>query len=93
MGGIDLPSNIIFICEKCHDKIHMIKRFSISESTIRGLKRARRAGVKLGAPRKFDGRVYKIVLKLRNKKYSIRNIAKKTRMSSSNVFLIIKKLK
>jgi hypothetical protein len=48
LGGFDKLSNLVALCEECHEKVHGTKLRNHSELTKEGLNRARERGVKLG---------------------------------------------
>lgn len=57
LGGFDKLSNLVALCEECHEKVHGIKLRNHSELTREGMKKAKARGVKLGGWRghRFGG--------------------------------------
>ena len=51
LGGFDKLSNLVALCEVCHEKVHGTKLRNHSELTKEGLKKAQERGVKLGGAR------------------------------------------
>jgi hypothetical protein len=87
LGGLDELSNIIKICEKCHEKIHGKNFTSLSKLIKKGIKRYREEnGDRWGPLRKCADEEIKT---LRRRKLSIRQIAKKLKISPTSVMRAI----
>lgn len=48
LGGFDILTNLVSLCDDCHGKVHGRKSVDLSALTKQGLQRARERGVKLG---------------------------------------------
>ena len=51
LGGFDKLSNLVALCEECHEKVHGTKLRNHSELTKEGLRKTKERGVKLGGAR------------------------------------------
>jgi hypothetical protein len=48
LGGNDILSNLVSLCEECHEKVHGLKLRNHSELTKAGIQRAKEKGVVFG---------------------------------------------
>lgn len=78
LGGFDKLSNLVALCEECHEKVHGTKLRNHSELTKEGLKEAKNRGVKLGGLRghKFGGLGAHLIALNDSKREKVREEAK-----------------
>jgi len=91
LGGTDLLSNVINICELCHSKIHSHNYINQGVLIQRSIDKMKAQGIRLGPPIKINDEMIDKIKIEREKGYSMHLVAKNLGISVGVVHKVLSK--
>lgn len=85
IGGTDLITNIVYICEVCHGKIHELYMVHHNKLVRNGLHTAKCNGKKLGPPTKVTADIIEYIRQARDSGMSFKSIASELSLSVGTI--------